>query len=62
MRAAGCADAYSLDEVNIETDPELLKLYKHDIPVITFDGVEAFRHRLSPEDFRRRIREIPRRL
>jgi glutaredoxin len=55
MRAAGCADAYSLDEVNIENDPELLELYKHDIPVITFNGVEAFRHRVGPEDFRRRI-------
>ena len=56
--AADCRDAYSLNEVNIESDPELLKLYKHDIPVITFNGVEAFRHRVNPEEFRRRILEI----
>ena len=58
MRAAGCADEYTLDEVNIENDPELLELYKDDIPVITFNGVEAFRHRLTSEEFRRRIQEI----
>ncbi len=55
MRAADCADAYALDEVNIENDPELLERYKDDIPVITFNGIEAFRHRVSPEEFRRRI-------
>jgi len=55
MREAGCPAEYTLDEVNIENDPELLKRYKDDIPVITFNGVEAFRHRVSPEEFRRRI-------
>ena len=55
MRAAGCEDKYMLDEVNIESDRELLERYKDNIPVITFDGVEAFRHRLTPAEFRRRI-------
>ncbi len=55
MRAAGCAGEYTLDEVNIENDPELLERYKDDIPVITFDGAEAFRHRVSSEEFRRRV-------
>ena len=58
MRAANCADQYAFDEVNIENDPELLERYKHDIPVITFNGVEAFRHRVNSEEFRRRILEI----
>lgn len=55
MRAAGCQGEYRLDEVNIENDPELLERYKDDIPVITFNGVEAFRHQVAPEEFRRRI-------
>ncbi len=55
MRAASCEGEYTLDEVNIENDPELLERYKDDIPVITFNGVEAFRHRVTPEEFRRRI-------
>lgn len=55
MRAASCEGEYTLDEVNIENDPELLERYKDDIPVITFNGVEAFRHRVASEEFRRRI-------
>jgi glutaredoxin len=55
MHAAECETEYSLEEVNIESDPELLKLYKNDIPVITFNGVEMFRHRVVVEEFRRRI-------
>ncbi|MFN2511632.1 MAG: glutaredoxin family protein [Pyrinomonadaceae bacterium] len=55
MRAAGCPAEYTLDEVNIENDPELLNRYKDDIPVITFNGVEVFRHRVSTEEFRGRI-------
>jgi len=51
MRAASCAGEYTLDEVNIETDPELLERYKDDIPVITFDGVEAFRHGVKSDEF-----------
>lgn len=52
---ARCADEYILDEINIETDPELLERYGNDIPVITINGVEAFRHRLSSVEFRERI-------
>jgi len=58
MSAARCADEYTLEEVNIETQAELLHLYRYDIPVITIDGVEAFRHRLPAEDFRRMIRQM----
>ncbi len=55
MRAANCAEAYSLSEVNIESDRGLLERYQHDIPVITIDDVEAFRHRLTAAEFRSRI-------
>jgi glutaredoxin len=55
MRAADCPGEYTLDEVNIENDPELYERYKDDIPVITFNGVETFRHRLTGDAFRRRI-------
>ena len=46
MCAAGCPGEYTLDEVNIENDPELMERYKDDIPVITFNGVEAFSTRI----------------
>jgi glutaredoxin len=56
IQAAGCEGQYTLEEVNIESDAELRRRYRYDIPVITLDGVEAFRHRVSPEQFREALR------
>jgi glutaredoxin len=56
IRLAACPDEYTLEEINIETDPDLLRRYQYDIPVITIDGTEAFRHRLSSEDFQKRLK------
>lgn len=55
MHAADCADAYTLEEINIVNDPNLLELYKTEIPVITIDGIETFKYRLTPEEFRQKI-------
>jgi glutaredoxin len=52
---ANCADSYDLQEVNIESDADLLARYRHDIPVLLIDGVEAFRHRVTAEAFRQRV-------
>ena len=53
--SAGCNDQFTLEEVNIESDDELLRKYKYDIPVIAINGVESFIHRISPRDFRSAI-------
>jgi len=55
IAAAECLDEYTLEEINIESDADLLKRYKYDIPVIMINGVEAFRHRLSSRAFRERL-------
>ena len=55
IEAADCGDKYTLDEINIESDPDLLRRFQYDIPVITIDGVEAFRHRLTVEGFWERL-------
>jgi len=52
---SNCSDLFSLEEVNIESDDALLKKYRYDIPVILIDGVEAFKHRVDPEQFRMRV-------
>ena len=56
--SAGCGDQFVLEEINIESDEELLSRYRYDIPVITIDGVESFIHRVGPEEFRTRIKRI----
>lgn len=52
MAQANCLELYTLEEVDIEADPELFTRYKFDIPVLSLNGVEAFRHRLSADEFR----------
>jgi glutaredoxin len=54
--SAGCSDQLTLEEVNIESDDELLRKYKYDIPVIAINGVETFIHRVNPRDFIRVVR------
>jgi len=56
--SAGCSDQFTLEEVNIESDQELLTKYKYDIPVIAIDGIESFIHRVDPSEFRTRIKRI----
>jgi len=56
IMSSGCSDQFTLEEVNIESDDELLRKYKYDIPVIAIDGVETFMHRVDPKDFIRVIR------
>ena len=52
---AGCKGSFELTEINIETSEELLNLYRFDIPVISINGVEAFRHRVDTQEFRQLI-------
>jgi hypothetical protein len=56
--AAGCEDQYTLEEVNIESDPLLLEKYRVEIPVLTINGAEAFKHRLEAEEFRLKLRAL----
>ena len=58
--AAHCAAEYTLDEVNIESDPSLLHLYRNDIPIVMINGTEAFRHRVASGDFRRHVAMVAR--
>lgn len=52
---AGISDHFTLEEINIESDPELLRKYRYDIPVITIDGIECFKHRVDANQFKIRI-------
>ena len=55
IQNAGCSESFTLEEINIESDDELLKKYKYDIPVVTIDGEEAFKHRVDPQEFKKRV-------
>jgi len=56
--AADCANDYDLREVNIDADPTLAARYGWDIPVITINGVVAFKHRLTAPAFRHELERL----
>jgi glutaredoxin len=49
--SAGCGDKFVLEQIDIESDEELLRKYKYDIPVIAINGVDTFMHRVDPNEF-----------
>ena len=55
MLAADCADQYILEEINIDNDPALLERYGYEIPVITINGVKAFKYRLTADEFKKAV-------
>ena len=58
IQAAECSEEYTLEEINIESDAELLRRYRYDIPVITINGEEVFRHRVTAHEFRKRLKQV----
>ena len=55
MTAAGVTDRYELEEIDIDTNPELVRRFGWDIPVVAINDAVAFKHRLTRDDFRREI-------
>lgn len=47
---------FELEVRDISKSRKLIEAYGLDIPVVTIDGVEAFRHRLTPDELRLALR------
>jgi predicted thioredoxin/glutaredoxin len=52
IAGAGCEGLYQLEEIDIEADAESFERYQYEIPVLFINGVEAFRHRVRPDEFK----------
>ncbi len=55
---ANCTDLFTLEEINIESDSVLLERYQNDIPVVTINGEETFKHRVDPIEFKRNLSQL----
>lgn len=55
IERSGLHDHFTFAEVDIESDRELLRKYQYDIPVVTLDGREIFRHRVNMEKFKQLV-------
>jgi glutaredoxin len=51
-------EVFTLEEINIDSDPSLVEKYGYDIPVVLINGIKVFKHRVDPREFRRKLRRI----
>jgi len=58
LRRSRVRPPFDLEEVDIETAPELLERFERSIPVLEIGGRVAFKGRLTPETFRRKYERI----
>jgi len=45
--------AFTLHEIDIDSDPALRARYNEEVPVVEIDGKKAFKYHLKEEDFLR---------
>ncbi len=48
-------EPYDLEEVDIDTDPELVRAYDRSVPVLAIAGKVAFKGRLTAEELERKV-------
>jgi glutaredoxin len=49
---------FALSVINIETDPELEKLYGEEIPVVFINGNKAFKYRVDEAELEKRAKRL----
>ena len=47
--------AFEFVSRDIESDPAVFEKYRNDIPIVTLDGVEIARHRMTAEQLERAL-------
>ena len=47
--------AFDYEELDIDADPDLQRLYNEEVPVIMIDGRKAFKHRLTAEELLKKL-------
>ena len=60
IHAARCDDELTLEEINIDLDPELRERYGDQIPVVFINQTKAFKHHVDPREFKRKLRRMTR--
>jgi glutaredoxin len=52
---AGRRAAFRLEEIDIDSDPNLRTLYNDEVPVIAINGTKAFKYRVSVDALLRKL-------
>ena len=46
---------FDYTEIDIDADPDLVRLYDHEVPVITIDRRKAFKYRVNMNEFLKKL-------
>ncbi len=46
---------FELEEVDIDSDAELRRIYNEEVPVIAINGAKAFKYRVSEQEFMKKL-------
>ena len=55
IAAARARRAFDYEELDIDSDPDLLRLYNEEVPVIAIDGRKVFKYRLTAEELLKKL-------
>ena len=47
--------AFDYEELDIDADPELRRLYNDEVPVIAINGVKAFKYKVDMQEFLKKL-------
>ena len=48
--------SFALEEIDVDTSPALQAEYGNDVPVLFINGRKAFKHRLTVEELKKRLK------
>jgi len=55
LDAARGRAGFDLEEVDIDTDPELRRIYNDEVPVIAINGSKAFKYKVTEQELLRKL-------
>lgn len=61
IKQAQAEVVFTLEEINIDDDPDLRARYTNDVPLVFINGRKAFKHRVESREFLKRLRDSERR-
>jgi glutaredoxin len=55
IRDARTKAVFEVDEIDIDSDPELQKRYNDEVPVVEINGSKAFKYRVSADELLKKL-------
>jgi glutaredoxin len=60
IQELGAEIPMEVEEIDVDSDPELVKAFGEEVPVLFINGRKAFKYRVTVEDLKKRLSRDPR--